>query len=73
MGYIGNRSSGVHVSNEKSGNLTWEDQLSCYQGIMLDATGHEFGMYFQPLTQVPNSDAERFYNLLETTNTPLMV
>ena len=28
-------------------------------------------MYFEPLAEVPNPDAERFYSLLEAMNGPL--
>ena len=45
MGYVGSRSTGVHVGNEEGGNVTWEDNLSRYQGMIFDVVGYEFGMY----------------------------
>ena len=45
--------------------MTWEDNLSRYQGMIFYATGHEFGMYFEPLKEAPNPNDERFYSLLE--------
>ena len=51
--------------------MTCEDNLNRYQGIIFYDVGYEFGMYSKPLEEVPNSDAERFYSLLEVVNRPL--
>ena len=71
MGYVGSGSTGTHVGNEESNNVTWEDNLCCYQGIIFDAAGYEFGMYFESSREIPNPNDERFYNLLETVNRPV--
>ena len=39
--------------------------------MIFDVAGHEFGMYFEPLEELPNPDDQRFYSLLETVNRPL--
>ena len=71
IGYVGSSSTGVHVGNEKGGNVSWEDNLSHYQEMIFDAAGHEFRKYFEPSEKVPNSNNKRFYNLLEVVNRPL--
>ena len=60
----------AHVGNEEGGNVTWEDNLNYYQGMIFDAVGHEFRMYSEPSKEVLNSDDERFYSLLEAVNRP---
>ena len=71
MGYIGSSSTKAYVDKEKGGNVTWKDNLSRYLGMIFDATGHEFEMYFKPSEEVPNLDDERFHSLLEAVNMPL--
>ena len=48
MGYVGNSLTGAHVGNEEGGNVTCEDNCSCYQGMIFDSIGHDFGMYLEP-------------------------
>ena len=71
MGYVGSSSTRVYGGNEEGGNVTWEDNLSCYQQMIFDAAGHEFEIYSEPSEKVPNSDTEIFYSLLEGVNRPL--
>ena len=68
MGYVSN---GIHIGNEEGRTVTWEDNLSRYQEMIFDTTGHEFGMYSEPSEEVPNPDDERFYSLLKAMNKPL--
>ena len=58
----------VHISNEEGGNVTWENNLSRYQKMIFDTAGYKFGMYSEPLEEVPNPDYGRFYSLLEAVN-----
>ena len=69
--YVGSSSREFHVGNEKGGNVTQEDNLTRYQGIIFYAVGHEFGMYSKPSKEVPNLDDKKFYSLLELANRPL--
>ena len=68
MDYVGSSLTDAHVGNEEGGNVIQEDNLSCYQGMIFNAASHEFGMYFEPLEEVPNLNDERFYSLLEPVN-----
>ena len=65
MGYVGSSTTAVHVGNIEGGNVTREDNFSCYQGIIFVATSHEFEMYSKPWEKDPNLDADRVYSLLE--------
>ena len=71
MGYVESNSSGVHISNEKCGNVTWEDNLSCYQVMIFYTIDHEFRMHSEPSEKVSNPDIERFYSLFEIVHRPL--
>ena len=46
---------GVHVGNEEGDNVTQEDNLSRYQGMIFYAAGHEFGMYSKSSEEVSES------------------
>ena len=71
MDYVGSSSTRVYVGNEEGGNVTWEDNFSCYQQMIFYADGYEFGIYSEPSEKVPNSDTEIFYSLLKGVNRPL--
>ena len=36
------------------------------------AAGYEFGLYFEPLEELPNLDNKRFYSLLKAVNKPFL-
>ena len=45
VGYVRSSSIGTHVGNKEGVNMTWEDNFGRYQGMIIDAIGHGFGMY----------------------------
>ena len=61
----------IGIHNEEGGNITWEDNLNHYQGMIFNVVSHEFGLYSKPSEEVPNLNDERFYCLLEEVSRPL--
>ena len=62
---------GVHVGNEEGDNVTQEDNLSHYQGMIFTLLAMSLECILNLRKRFPNPDDQRFHSLLEAVNRPL--